>query len=385
MTDSLRVAVPLETAEAERRVALVPDGVARLRAAGLQVVLQAGAGLAAGHPDRAYEEQGAEIVADAAAVFGGANVVLKVQPPNPAEVELMTEGAVVLSFLQPNGAQELIGRMRDRGITAFSLDLLPRISRAQGMDALSSQALISGYRAVVLAASRMGKMFPLMMTAAGTIAPARVLVIGAGVAGLQAIATARRLGAVVEAYDVRAAAKEEVKSLGATFVELPLESQEGEGGYAREQTEEYQRRQRELLAERVAAADLVVTTAAIPGRRAPLLVTREMVERMRPGSMIVDLAAETGGNCELSRPGEDVLHGGVTIHGALNFPSQMAPHASMLLSKNLTSLLMLLVKDGALVIDLEDEIVRGSCVTHGGQVVAERARQALESAGVTPA
>jgi NAD(P) transhydrogenase subunit alpha len=264
-------------------------------------------------------------------------------------------------------------------VTAFSLELVPRISRAQSIDALSSQANVAGYKAVLIAATRLGKFFPMLITAAGTVAPARVLVLGAGVAGLQAIATARRLGAVVEAYDVRPAAKEDVKSLGATFVELPLEAQEGQGGYAREQSPEFLRRQQELLGERVAAADVVITTAAIPGRRAPILVTKEMVTRMRPGSVIVDLAAETGGNTEGLKPGEVLDVGGVLIDGTRNIPSTVPVHASQLYSRNVTNLLLLLVKDGNVNLNFDDEIVKGSCVTHGGELVHPRARELLET------
>ena len=261
-----------------------------------------------------------------------------------------------------------------------ALESVPRISRAQSMDALSSQAGIAGYKSVLLAANHLPKFFPLLMTAAGTVAPARVLVMGAGVAGLQAIATSRRLGAVVEAYDVRPAVKDEVHSLGATFLELPLEAQEGTGGYAREQSEDFLRRQRELLGDRVAASDVVITTAAIPGRKAPILVTADMVRRMRPGSVIVNLAAETGGNCELTKPGEIIQVGGVTIDGTRNLPSLMPVHASQLYSKNVSTLLLLLVKDGALKLDFNDEIVKGACVTHDGAIVNPRAKELVEAA-----
>jgi NAD(P) transhydrogenase subunit alpha len=286
----------------------------------------------------------------------------------------------VISFLQPATQGDIIRALAARGVTAFSLELVPRISRAQSMDALSSQASAAGYKAVLMAAGRLGKFFPMLMTAAGTIPPARVLVMGAGVAGLQAIATARRLGAVVSAYDVRPAVKEEVQSLGATFIELPLETQEGEGGYAREQSDEFLRKQRELIGEHVAKSDVVITTAAVPGRRAPLLVTGDMVKGMRPGSVIVDLAAETGGNVELTKAGKDVEVGGVTIIGTRNVPSTMPLHASQLYARNVANLLLHLVKDGSIVLDFEDEITKGSCVTYGGEIVNERAKQMVTAA-----
>jgi NAD(P) transhydrogenase subunit alpha len=369
------VATPKETAEDERRVALVPDTATKLIAAGLEVSLESGAGEAAFLNDDAYEKAGVKVTKGAAAVLKDAGAVLKVQAPSSAEVELLNQGAVLLSFLQPATQGDVVRALAKRGVTAFSLELVPRISRAQSMDALSSQASAAGYKAVLMAAGRLGKFFPMMMTAAGTVAPARVLVMGAGVAGLQAIATARRLGAVVSAYDVRTAVKEEVQSLGATFIELPLETQEGEGGYAREQSEEFLRKQRELIGEHIAKSDVVITTAAIPGRRAPLLVTADMVKGMRRGSVIVDLAAETGGNVELTKAGEDVVVGDVVIIGTRNVPSTMPLHASQLLARNVANLLLHLVKDGAIVIDFKDEITKGCCVTHGGEIVNERAKQ----------
>jgi len=376
----VKVGTPKETAPDERRVALVPDTVTRLAAAKLEVNVESGAGSTAYIPDAAYEQAGARIVKGAAALFGEADAVLKVQAPSAAEVELMKKDAVLISFLQPATQGDIIRALAARGVTAFSLELVPRISRAQSMDALSSQASAAGYKAVLMAAGRLGKFFPMLMTAAGTIPPARVLVMGAGVAGLQAIATARRLGAVVSAYDVRPAVKEEVQSLGATFIELPLETQEGEGGYAREQSEEFLRKQRELIGEHVAKSDVVITTAAVPGRRAPLLVTGDMVKGMRPGSVIVDLAAETGGNVELTKAGKDVEVGGVTIIGTRNVPSTMPLHASQLYARNVANLLLHLVKDGSIVLDFEDEITKGSCVTHGGEIVNERAKQVVTAA-----
>jgi proton-translocating NAD(P)+ transhydrogenase subunit alpha len=371
----VQVATPKETAEDERRVALVPDTATKLIAAGLEVSLESGAGEAAFLGDDAYEKAGVKIATGAAAVLKDAGAVLKVQAPSAAEVDLLKSGAVLISFLQPATQGDIVKALAKRGVTAFSLELVPRISRAQSMDALSSQASAAGYKAVLIAAGRLGKFFPMMMTAAGTVAPARVLVMGAGVAGLQAIATARRLGAVVSAYDVRTAVKEEVQSLGATFIELPLETQEGEGGYAREQSEEFLRKQRELIGEHIAKSDVVITTAAIPGRRAPLLVTAEMVKGMRRGSVIVDLAAETGGNVELTKAGEDVVVGDVVIIGTRNVPSTMPLHASQLLARNVANLLLHLVKDGAIAIDLTDDITKGCCVTHGGEIVNERAKQ----------
>jgi NAD(P) transhydrogenase subunit alpha len=371
----VQVATPKETAEDERRVALVPDTATKLIAAGLEVSLESGAGEAAFLGDDAYEKAGVKIVNSAAALLEDAGAVLKVEAPTAAEVDLLKSGALLISFLQPATQGDIVKALAKRGVTAFSLELVPRISRAQSMDALSSQASAAGYKAVLIAAGRLGKFFPMMMTAAGTVAPARVLVMGAGVAGLQAIATARRLGAVVSAYDVRTAVKEEVQSLGATFIELPLETQEGEGGYAREQSEEFLRKQRELIGEHIAKSDVVITTAAIPGRRAPLLVTADMVKGMRRGSVIVDLAAETGGNVELTKAGEDVVVGDVVIIGTRNVPSTMPLHASQLLARNVANLLLHLVKDGAIAIDFADEITKGCCVTHGGEIVNERAKQ----------
>jgi len=377
----VKVAIPKETAQDERRVALVPDTATKLLAAGLEVSVEAGAGSSAFVPDDAYEAAGVKIVKGAAPLLKDADVVLKVQAPSVDEVELMQKGAVLISFLQPATQGDIATALAERGVTAFSLELVPRISRAQSMDALSSQASAAGYKAVLMAAGRLGKFFPMMMTAAGTVAPARVLVMGAGVAGLQAIATARRLGAVVSAYDVRPAVKDEVKSLGATFIELPLEAQEGQGGYAKEQSEEFLRKQRELIGEHVAKSDVVITTAAIPGRRAPLLVTADMVKGMRPGSVIVDLAAETGGNVELTKAGEDIDVGGVTIIGTRNVPSTMPLHASQLYARNVANLLLHLVKDGAINLDFADEITKGACVTHGGDIVNERAKQMIAPSG----
>ena len=376
----MKVAIPKERAPDERRVALVPDTAAKLKAAALEVSVESGAGAGAYIPDEAYEAAGVKVVKTAESLLEDADVVLKVQAPTTDEVEMLKGGSVLISFLQPATQAEIVKALAKRGVAAFSLELLPRISRAQSMDALSSQASAAGYKSVLMAAGRLGKFFPMMMTAAGTVAPARVLVMGAGVAGLQAIATARRLGAIVSAYDVRPAVKEEIQSLGATFIELALESQQGEGGYAREQSEEFLRKQRELIGEHVAKSDVVITTAAVPGRRAPLLVTKDMVKAMRPGSVIVDLAAETGGNVELTQAGKDVDVGGVTIIGTRNVPSTMPLHASQLFARNVMNLLLHLVKDGAITLDFKDEITKGSCVTHGGEIVNERAKQLVAPA-----
>jgi H+-translocating NAD(P) transhydrogenase subunit alpha len=375
----MNVGIVKEVFPGERRVALVPDGAAKLIAAQLTVTLQAGAGGEAFIADEAYQRAGAKTGPDARQVLAEADAVLKVQPPNLEEVAGLKAGAILISFLQPSTNADAVRALARQKVSAFSLELVPRISRAQAMDALSSQAGVAGYKSVLIAANRLGKFFPLLITAAGTVTPARVLVLGAGVAGLQAIATARRLGAVVEAYDVRPAVKDEVKSLGATFVELPLEAQEGQGGYAREQSEDFLRRQRQLIGDHVAAADVVITTAAVPGRRAPILVTKDMVERMRPGSVIVDLAADTGGNVELTKPGEAVVIGGITIDGSRNLASTMPVHASQLFSRNVTTLLLSMVKDGKLSIDFTDEVIKGSCLTHAGDIVNARAKELLEA------
>jgi NAD(P) transhydrogenase subunit alpha len=373
----MKLAVPTETHPGERRVAVVPDVVGRLASSGVEVAVQRGAGAAASFDDAQYEAKGATVVDGVEALLSGADVVAKVQPPTAEEVRTWPEGLATVSFLQPANALETIAALGERRATAFSLDLLPRISRAQAMDALSSQATVAGYRAALTAAELLPKFFPLFMTAAGTVPPAKVLVMGAGVAGLQAIATARRLGAQVRAYDVRAAAAEEVRSLGATFVELALETQEGSGGYAREQSEDFLARQRELLGREVAASDVVITTAAIPGRRAPVLVTAEMVGQMAPGSVIVDLAVDTGGNCELTEAGRDVVVGGVTVRGLSNAASTMPNHASFLYARNIANFLGLVVAEGELRPDFDDEIVAGTCVVRAGEIVHAGSREQL--------
>ena len=367
----VRVAVPQETSVGERRVAAVPDTVAKLAALGLDVVVQAGAGLAAYVSDDELAARGAEIAADRTSMLQAADVVLSVQPLPVGDVAHLRTGALTLSLLQPWIHGDVVRGLAARSVTSLSLDLVPRISRAQSMDALSSQALVAGYHCAVVAASITPRMFPLAMTAAGTVPPAKLLVLGAGVAGLQAIATARRLGAVVTAYDVRSASADEVRSLGARFLDLGLETQEGEGGYARVQSEEFLARQRELLTAAIAASDVVITAAAVPGRPAPRLVTADMVREMRPGSVIVDLGAEGGGNCELTRVGETIDVDGVSIVGVSNAASSYPLHASALYARNLVNLLELMVKDAALVPDWDDEILAACCVTRDGQVIGQ--------------
>jgi NAD(P) transhydrogenase subunit alpha len=375
----VKFSVLREFADGERRIPLSPDSVPRLTALGLQVVVEAHAGEAAGFTDEQLAGVGAEVAKDRAAALKGAQMVCKVQPPTMEEAKALPEGCSLISFLPSSTDRKVVDQLVRRRVTAFSFELVPRISRAQSMDALSSQASIGGYKAVLVGAARLPKILPLQMTAAGTIPPARVLVMGAGVAGLQAIATARRLGAVVEATDVRTAVRDEVKSLGATFVELELEAQEGEGGYAREQSEEFLQRQRELIAQRVEQSDLVITTAAVPGRRAPILITKEVVERMRPGAVIVDLAADTGGNCELTQPGEEVVVQGVTIIGQRNLPASVPTTSSQMLARNVAAIVALLVKDGELHLDFEDEVVAGACAIHAGEVRSPQLKEALSS------
>jgi NAD(P) transhydrogenase subunit alpha len=379
----VKLAVVKESRPGEDRVAIVPDVASKLAGSGIEVVVQSGAGAAARFSDEEYLGAGVTVVPDRATALRGASVVARVQPPTVEEVAELPDGVSVISFLQPVASAPVVKALADKGATVYSLDLLPRISRAQSMDALSSQATVAGYRAGLSAAEHLAKFFPMFMTAAGTVPPAKVLVMGAGVAGLQAIATARRLGAVVRAYDVRAAAKEEVQSLGAKFVELGLETQDGAGGYAREQSAEYLAKQQELLAAEVAASDVVITTAQIPGRQAPVLVTTAMVEGMAEGSVIVDLAADSGGNCELSVAGEDVVFHGVTVVGLTNPPSSMPTHASFLYARNVANFLGLLVNDGELAPDFDDEIVIGTCVVRSGTVVHVPTAEALGLAATT--
>ncbi|HEX6631309.1 MAG TPA: Re/Si-specific NAD(P)(+) transhydrogenase subunit alpha [Gemmatimonadaceae bacterium] len=362
----MRLSVVTETAPHERRVALVPEGVGRLVKAGVDVTVQRGAGERAGFTDEAYAAAGALLAEDAGAALTGAELVAKVQPPSDAEAALVPAGATLVSLLQPSANADVIARLSARGVTALALELVPRITRAQSMDVLSSQSTVAGYKAVLLGASALGKLLPMLTTAAGTLAPSRVFVIGAGVAGLQAIATARRLGAVVSAFDVRPAAREQVQSLGATFVaaELVTAGAEAAGGYARAQTADEQARTQQALADHLREVDLVITTAQIPGRPAPRLITADMVATMKPGAVIVDLAAETGGNCELTRAGEQVHSDGVLVLGPINIAATVPFHASQMFSKNVETLVKHLVKDGALVLDLTDEITKAMVVTN---------------------
>jgi len=359
----MKVGVPKETAQGERRVALVPELVSKLE--GIDVVVEQGAGEAASFMDGAFTEAGAAIGDPWAA-----DLIAKVRKPSEDEVGKLRDGQVLIGFLQPLTDPEGIERLASRGITAFAMESIPRITRAQSMDALSSQATVSGYKAVVLAADRLPRFLPMLVTAAGTVVPAKVLVIGAGVAGLQAIATARRLGAVVSGFDVRPAVKEQVESLGAKFLELGVVGEETEGGYARELSAEEQRKQQEELEARIGNFDVVVTTALIPGRPAPKLIPQSAIESMRPGSVIVDLAAEAGGNADLTKADEEVTHNGVTILGPTNLPSSMPYHASQLYARNVTALVNHLAPEGALQLDFEDEITAGACVTRKEEVPA---------------
>jgi len=371
----MRIGVPQEAAP-ERRVALTPDAVGQLVAGGLQVVVEQGAGDGAALPDDDYREAGAE-VADAGTV-AAAEVIVRVGRITPAEAAAMRRGQVLVGWVGPLVNPDLVQALAVAGVTAFGMESVPRVTRAQRMDALSSQATVSGYKAVLIAADHLPKFFPLLMTAAGTVAPARVLVLGAGVAGLQAIATARRLGAVVSSFDTRPVVKEQVQSLGATFVELPLDVDEAQDsrGYATVLSESQQEQQQRLLEEHIAASDVVVTTALVPGRPAPRLIPADAVQAMRTGSVIVDLAAETGGNCELSEPGESIVRYDVKILAPLNVPSTMAEHASQLYARNIQSLLGLMIADGELNLDFSDEVIAGACITRGGEIVNEGAKAA---------
>ncbi|HZN89623.1 MAG TPA: Re/Si-specific NAD(P)(+) transhydrogenase subunit alpha [Thermoleophilaceae bacterium] len=374
----MNVSVPKESASGERRVALVPEVVERLAQKGVQVTLETGAGAEAHYPDDAYTDAGATLGEG----FSG-EVVAKVAPPSAEEIGRLGRDTVLIGFLAPLTAADTVRGLADAGVTSFAMEAIPRITRAQSMDALSSQATVAGYLAALIAAQRLPRFFPMLTTAAGTVRPAKVLVLGAGVAGLQAIATARRLGAVVQAFDVRSAVKEQIESLGARFLELDmgLEDAEAAGGYARQLTDEEQAKQRDLLAVEIGKVDAVISTAAVPGRKAPLLVTEQAVKNMSPGSVIVDLAAETGGNCELTEPGETVVKEDVTLVGPLNLASEMPDHASALYARNVMSLLELMVgEEGKLAVDFDDEVIAGACITRDGEIVHEGARAA---AGVT--
>ena len=381
------VGIPTETSRGERRVAIVPASVSPLIEAGLDVVVEPAAGESAGFTDTAYADKGARIATDRASVFKDADILLQVRmaaaasDAGVADLNLVRRQQVIVGLSEPLIGAQSAKALAERGVTAFSMELIPRITRAQSMDALSSMATITGYKAVLIAAAQLPRMFPMLMTAAGTLTPARVFVVGAGVAGLQAIATARRIGAKVEAYDVRPAVKEQVESLGAAFVELPLETgaSEDAGGYAKAQDDAFYQRQREMMSQVVAASHVVITTALIPGKPAPLLVTADMIAGMAPGSVVVDLAAERGGNCEPTQADQEVISGGVTILGPTNLPSTVPFHASQMYSNNITTLLLHLVTDGELVCDPDDEITQGTLVSRDGQVVHPRVLEALEA------
>ena len=370
----ITIGVVKETAPNETRVALVPEVTAKFAALGARVLVERLAGVTAQFPDALYKNTAFAESADA--VLAEADVLVKVAPPTLAEIGKLRKGSVVVGFLQAHAKHDEVRALKERGITSFAMELIPRISRAQSMDALSSQAAVAGYKAVLIAANLLDRFFPMLTTAAGTIRPAQVLVIGAGVAGLQAIATAKRLGAVVEAYDVRSATREQVKSLGAKFVETGV-SAEGAGGYARELTTEEKAKQQEALDARIAVADAVITTASVPGRRAPVIISRAAVERMKAGALIIDVAAEQGGNCELTRAGETVKHGSVRVVGPLNLPSQAAYHASEMYARNIFNLLKPAIDKGELKIDWSDEVFAQSCVTHAGEIKHEPTRKAV--------
>ena len=376
------VGVPRETFPGERRVALVPSVVPTLAKSGLEVIVEAGAGIEAGYPDADYEAKGAKILAERAEVFRLADIIVQVlahgsnDRTGAADLPLFRGGQILIGFLRPLGELQTIQEIAATGVTSFSVELVPRTTRAQAMDALSSMGTICGYKAVLIAADTLPRIFPMLTTAAGTITPARVLVIGAGVAGLQAIATARRLGAVTSAYDMRPAAKEQVQSLGGRFVELPIEAKDAQdaGGYATAQGEDFYRKQRELLGRVIAESDVVITAAVIPGKKSPVLITADMVKGMAPGSVIVDLASERGGNCELTRTGETVQAHGVTIIGAINLASSVPYHASQMYARNISTFLAYIVKEGKLQLNLQDEIIRETMVTRGGEIVNARVR-----------
>jgi len=382
---ALTIGVPAETFPGERRVVMTPRAMDALAKSSVEFLIEPRAGVAAGFPDSEYQQKGARIAANRAEVFASSEVVLQVRTPgaNPeagrADLSLLRSRQVLIGFGEPLTAGPAYAELATRGVTSFAMELIPRITRAQSMDALSSMATIAGYKAVIMAADALPRMFPMLMTAAGTLTPARAFVLGAGVAGLQAIATARRLGAVVQAYDVRAAVREQIESLGAKFVAVELDSAQAEdkGGYAKELGEDFYRKQRELLTEVVRQQDVVITTAAVPGKKAPILITRDMVAGMAPGSVIVDIAAERGGNCELTQPGRTIVENGVSIMGPLNIPASIPFHASQMYSRNVATFLRHIIKDGAVNIDQQDEITRETLVTHGGEVVNARVRDLL--------
>ncbi len=375
----MKIVVAKETADGEKRVALVPDSVRRLKKNNIQVLVEKDAGLAAGFPDDAYTAVGAEIIPELKAGVTNDTGVLMVQPPDPGTIADLPAGATLIAQIRPLTSHDLVRSLAEKGINSFSLDAIPRTTLAQSMDVLSSMSTIAGYKAVILAAAKLDRFFPMLMTAAGTVAPARVLVLGAGVAGLMACATAKRLGANVEATDVRPVVKEQVQSVGAKFLEVESdESGEGEGGYAKEMSDDYKRRQAELVEKHLVRADVVIPTALIPGRRAPILITAEQVKKMRPGSVIVDLAAEMGGNCELTRPGEEVVENGVTIIGHTNLPSTMANHASQMFSRNVEKFLIHLSDESGFKFDRGDEITTGSLITYDGKIVHQRTLELID-------
>ena len=368
----IRVAVPTENLPGEHRVALIPEVVRKLAKLDVEVLVEAGAGIKAHYPDTEYDA--ARIVTDTNALYSEADVVLAVQPPSAETIDKLRDGAIFIGLLLPFQRLEHIAPLKERNITSFAMELVPRISRAQSMDVLSSQAAVAGYKAVLMAANLSGRFFPMLTTAAGTIRPAKAVIIGAGVAGLQAIATARRLGAIVEGYDVRAATKEQVESLGAKFIDIDVAA-EGSGGYARELTEAEKQQQQDVLAKHIAAADVVITTAALPGRPSPKIIPTSMVADMKPGSVIIDLAAEGGGNCELTQAGKQIDHNGVTIYGPLDVPSMLAVHASEMYAKNLLNFLTPMIQDGQLSPDWDDEVIADSALTHAGEIRHEPTRQ----------
>ncbi|MDY6782720.1 MAG: Re/Si-specific NAD(P)(+) transhydrogenase subunit alpha [Cyanobacteriota bacterium] len=374
----MRIAIAKETEVGERRVALIPDAISRLGKQGWEIWVESGAGEGSFFSNEAYESVGAKIIEDSRQLWGEADILLKVAPPKDFEIDQLKEGSALVSFLNPLGNPQIIQHLQQRQISAFSMELIPRTSRAQSMDALSSQASVAGYKAVLIAAAALPKFFPMLTTAAGTIRPAKVFVVGAGVAGLQAIATARRLGAMVEAFDIRPAVKEEVQSLGAKFVEVTLDEETATaGGYAKEVSEQTKQRTQEAIAARVATADAVITTAQVPGRKAPLIVTEEMVSQMKPGAVIVDIAAEQGGNCAVTEAGKDIQYKGIAVIGPVNLPSSMPVHASQMYAKNISTFLNYLVKDGAMQLDFDDDIIAETCVAHGGEIRHQRVKEAL--------
>ena len=379
------VAIPKEIYPGERRVALIPQTVPALIKAGLEVAIEAGAGESANSADKDFEAQGARVEQDRHSLLAQADIVLMVRGPGSypdfpaADLDALKDGSTLISFTEPLAQPEIMKELAERKLTVFSMELMPRTTRAQSMDALSSMATIAGYKAVLAAADASPKLFPMFMTAAGTITPSRVFILGAGVAGLQAIATARRLGAVVEAFDIRPVVKEEVESLGAKFVQLELETQEAQdsGGYATAQSEDFYQRQQELMAERIKNSDVVITTAAVPGKKSPVLISEEVVASMRPGSVIVDIAADKGGNCAVTKPGEKIVYKGVIVIGPLNIPAEVPVHASQMYAKNISTFLLHMVKEGKLELDLEDEITKGAMVAHGGKLVHQAVVDAL--------